>query len=152
MASPAEIRFGEATLEELEDIVALLTDDVLGSTRESQDLQSYRAAFDEISEDPHQHLLVGRRGRDVVATLQLSLIPCLSLGATKRAQIESVRVRRDLRGTGVGQDLIAWALELAQSRGCGLVQLTTDHRRPEALRFYERLGFVASHHGMKLRL
>lgn len=143
------VTFDLARREDLPAIVALLADDVLGSKRETPDLAPYERAFAEIEADPRELLLVGRSEERVVATLQLSLLSGLSRGATRRAQIEAVRVHADLRGTGVGRRLIEHALDLARERGCGLAQLTTDHQRPEALRFYEGLGFQATHHGMK---
>ena len=95
--------------------------------------------------------MVADDGRHVVATLQLSVIPSLSRRGALRAQIEAVRVAGSQRGRGLGQALLLWAVEEARARGCSLVQLTTDKSRTDAQRFYERLGFVSSHEGMKLR-
>jgi GNAT superfamily N-acetyltransferase len=91
-------------------------------------------------------------GPDVVGTAQLTEIPGLSRAGTTRLQVEAVRVRADLRGQGIGAALFAWIVDEARRRGCGLVQLTTDTRRREAHRFYERLGFTASHVGFELQL
>lgn len=146
------IQFGAATADEVSEIVRLLRDDDLGSTRENADMETYLAAFDEMSADPNQLLVVGRDGSTVVATLQLTIIPSLGRSATKRAQIECVRVDSAIRGQGIGQEMIGWAIEEATARGAGMVQMTTDHRRPDALRFYESLGFVNTHHGLKLIL
>ncbi|PPK64358.1 GNAT family N-acetyltransferase [Actinokineospora auranticolor] len=133
-------------------IVAMLADDPLGSARESPGDPRYAAAFDEIDADPRQVLVVAELDGEVVGTLQLTMTPGLSrLGAT-RATIEGVRVRAGHRGDGLGQRLIEWAVEAARDRGAIIVQLTTDATRREAHRFYERLGFVASHVGMKLPL
>lgn len=148
----AMVTFGKATRDDLRAIVDLLRDDDLGRTRESADLADYEKAYDEIAADPNQYLIVGRREGEVVATLQLSLIPNLARAGTKRAQIESVRVARTERGRGVGKKMIEWAIELARSEGAGLVQLTTDKRRPAALVFYESIGFDPSHEGFKLHL
>lgn len=147
-----DVVFGAAQSTDLGAIVAMLTDDVLGSDRESPDIERYETAFAEISADPHHTLVVGRTSARVVSTLQLTVLPCLTHGATKRAQIEGVRVDRSARGHGVGEAMCRWAIERAAAQGCGIIQLTTDHRRADALRFYERLGFVATHHGMKLPL
>jgi GNAT superfamily N-acetyltransferase len=141
-----------ATADDVPALVALLTDDPLGRDRESPDLAPYRRAFAAVDADPAQLLLALTQGPEVVGTAQLTEIPGLSRGGTTRLQVEAVRVRADLRGQGVGAALFTWAVEEARRRGCGLVQLTTDTRRPEAHRFYERLGFTASHVGFKLQL
>lgn len=138
---------------DLPRILALLVDDQLGATRENlDDPAPYERAFDAIDGDPSHLLVVGELGGDVVATFQLSYLPGLSRQGSWRAQIEAVRVSGALRGQGVGALMIEWAIEEARERGCSLVQLTTDKSRSSAHRFYERLGFVASHEGMKLKL
>lgn len=142
-----------ATKADLPRILALLADDQLGATREdAADLVPYQKAFDAIDADPAHLLVVGELAGEVVATFQLSYLPGLSRKGSWRAQIEAVRVSDVLRGQGVGALMIEWALEQARERGCSLVQLTTDKSRTAAHRFYERLGFVASHEGMKLTL
>lgn len=146
------VEFTIARPEHLAGIVALLRDDELGRSRESPDVEEYRSAFEEIDEDPNQFLFVAIDDHRVVATLQLSVIPNLSRVGMKRGQIEAVRVESARRRQGVGAALIEWTVELARSQGCGMVQLTTDLRRPETVAFYERLGFVDSHHGLKLML
>lgn len=131
-------------------IVAMLADDPLGARRERPGDPAYAEAFKEIDADPRQVLAVAVDADEVVGTLQLTFIPGLSrLGAT-RALIEAVRVRSDQRGNGLGGDLIRWAIDEARSRGAAMVQLTTDASRKDAHRFYERLGFEATHVGMKL--
>ncbi|WP_284986768.1 GNAT family N-acetyltransferase [Arthrobacter sp. fls2-241-R2A-172] len=138
---------------DLPRILALLVDDQLGAARESlEDLGPYELAFDAIDGDPSHLLVVGELQGDVVATFQLSFLPGLSRKGSWRAQIEAVRVSDVLRGQGVGALMIEWAVDQARERGCSLVQLTTDKSRVDAHRFYERLGFVASHEGMKLAL
>lgn len=138
---------------DLPHILALLADDQLGATRESaDDLAPYERAFDAIDADPAHLLVVGELDGEVVATFQLSYLPGLSRKGSWRAQIEAVRVSGKLRGQGVGALMIEWAIGQARERGCSLVQLTTDKSRAAAHRFYERLGFVASHEGMKLTL
>jgi GNAT superfamily N-acetyltransferase len=130
-------------------IVALLADDPLGATRERPGDPAYAAAFAALAADPNQLLVVAEDGGEVVGTLQLTVIPGLSrLGAT-RGQLEAVRVRADQRGSGLGAALVEWACARAAERGCALVQLTTDATRGDAHRFYEHLGFTASHVGMK---
>ncbi|KDR62677.1 GNAT family acetyltransferase [Streptomyces wadayamensis] len=134
-------------------IVAMLADDPLGATRESpDDLTPYLAAHTRLAADPNQHLVVAERAGKVVGTLQLTLIPGLSRRAATRSLIEGVRVHADERGSGLGTLLIEWAVETSRAEGCQLVQLTSDATREDAHRFYERLGFVASHVGFKLQL
>jgi GNAT superfamily N-acetyltransferase len=138
---------------DLPRILALLADDQLGAIRENaEDLAPYEQAFDAIDGDPAHLLVVGELGEEVVATFQLSYIPGLSRQGSWRAQIEAVRVSDALRGQGVGALMMQWAIDQARDRGCSLMQLTTDKSRVAAHRFYERLGFVASHEGMKLTL
>jgi ribosomal protein S18 acetylase RimI-like enzyme len=150
------VAFREARCEDLATIVRLLANDSLGTWRETLgegDLpEAYEKAFDVISADPRNKLIVGDKDGQVLACLQLTLIPGLTYTGGERAQIEGVRVDASLRGGGIGRALIEHAVELARQRGCVLVQLTTDKRRPEALAFYQSLGFAASHEGMKLKL
>ncbi|GAB3314108.1 GNAT family N-acetyltransferase [Geodermatophilus aquaeductus] len=142
----------EATADDVPAVVALLTDDPLGAGRESADLAPYRAAFAAVDADPAHLLVVAEDGGTVVGTLQLSFLPGLSRGGALRAQVEGVRVAAARRGTGLGAAMLRWVAEESRRRGCALVQLTTDTRRPDAHRFYERLGYVPSHIGMKLEL
>ncbi|PWW25109.1 acetyltransferase (GNAT) family protein [Geodermatophilus normandii] len=141
-----------ATADDLPAIVALLTDDPLGAGRESADLAPYRAAFAAVDADPAHLLVVAEDAGAVVGTLQLSFLPGLSRGGALRAQVEGVRVAAAARGCGLGEAMLGWVAEESRRRGAALVQLTTDTRRPDAHRFYERLGYVPSHVGMKLEL
>ncbi|AEW96435.1 MULTISPECIES: GNAT family N-acetyltransferase [Streptomycetaceae] len=148
-----EITFRRATAADIPAIVALLADDALGTGRENPaDLTPYRAAFAELDGDPQHVLLVADRSGEVVGTAQLTYLPGLARGGALRAQIEAVRVGSAARGTGLGSRLIEECLRLARERGCALVQLTSDASRTDAHRFYERLGFTASHVGFKLSL
>jgi ribosomal protein S18 acetylase RimI-like enzyme len=149
--SDAPIR--PARREDVPAIVALLADDPLGQRREDVgDLDAYLNAFDDIAAQPGNFLVVGEIAGAVVGCLQLTVIPGLSRHGMKRGLIEAVRVHADRRGQGFGERLIGHAVAIARAEGCGLVQLTTDKSRAGAHRFYERLGFVASHVGMKLSL
>lgn len=142
-----------ARAEDIPAIVAMLADDSLGSARETPgDLTPYLKAFEVIDADPHQYLAVARRDRRVVGTLQLTTLPGLSRTAATRAQVESVRVHADERGGGLGTELLEWAEREARERGCVLLQLTSDATREDARRFYERLGYEASHVGFKKSL
>lgn len=142
-----------ATLDDVAAVVALLADDPLGAQREqTTDLAPYRQAFQAIDADPNQQLMVAERDGEVVATLQLTVIPGLSHRGATRGQIEAVRVRADQRGNGLGGVVIRWAVEEARRRGCRVVQLTSHRSRVDAQRFYQRLGFEHSHAGFKLTL
>ncbi|MFC0601743.1 GNAT family N-acetyltransferase [Streptomyces palmae] len=142
-----------ATADDIPDIVAMLADDELGARRESpDDLAPYRAAFERIATDPQQRLVVAVREGRTVGTLQLTLIPGLSRRGATRSIIEGVRIHADERGSGLGTLLIEWAVEASREAGCRLVQLTSDATRLDAHRFYQRLGFEASHLGFKLPL
>ncbi|BBG04882.1 MULTISPECIES: GNAT family N-acetyltransferase [Pseudonocardia] len=134
-------------------VAALLADDGIGASRESaDDLDPYLAAFARVDADPSELLVVAERDGVIVGTLQLSLLPGLSRRGALRAQIEGVRIAGAARGAGLGETLLRWAVDEARRRGCVLVQLTSDTRRTEAHRLYERLGFEASHLGYKLPL
>ena len=149
------LRFRRACAADLDAIVALLADDVLGSGREDPTVPAsdcYVQAFGAIERDPNQLLAVAERGGAVVGCLQLSFIPGLSRRGLWRGQIESVRVAAGERGGGTGRIMFEWAIGQCRERGCGLVQLTTDKSRADARRFYESLGFAATHEGMKLEL
>lgn len=143
--------FRRATAADLPAIVALLADDVLGAARERPGDPAYDAAFEAIDADPNQLLAVVERAGQVVGCLQLTFLPGLSHRGMWRGQIESVRIAAGERGSGLGRSVFAWAIDQCRARGCGMVQLTTDKSRADARRFYEGLGFVASHEGMKLR-
>lgn len=143
----------EATHADLPAIVALLADDMLGKAREFATVDdAYEKAFAEVDADPRNFLIVAQDGDVVVACMQITYIPGLGRHGAQRSQVEAVRVHAAHRGQGVGQQLMAWAIEQARARGCVMVQLTSDKSRVDAHRFYARLGFVASHEGMKLLL
>ena len=151
MAEP--VAFRRARRDDLAAIVDLLADDDLGAAREqTTDLAPYEAAFAEIDGDARHVLVVGEADGEVVACLQATVLPCLTHGGRRRAQFEGVRVSDRRRGRGVGAALLEWSIEWARRNGCGVVQLTTDRRRPDARRFYEAAGFVATHDGLKLVL
>jgi ribosomal protein S18 acetylase RimI-like enzyme len=146
--------FRIATREDIPAIVALLADDGLGRGRENAaDLVPYEAAHTAMQSQPgNDYVLAIGEGGSVLGCLQFTLIHGLSRGGTLRAQIEGVRVSGTARGQGIGEKLFRHAIERARSEGATLVQLTSDLQRNDAIRFYERLGFVHSHAGMKLTL
>ncbi|MFE3033622.1 GNAT family N-acetyltransferase [Streptomyces canus] len=148
-----ELDIRPATTDDVSAIVAMLADDPLGAQRESpDDLAPYLVALERLSCDPNQHLVVATREERVVGTLQLTVVPGLSRRGATRSIIEGVRVHADERGSGLGSRLIEWAIEESRRQNCQLVQLTSDSTRTDAHRFYERLGFTASHVGFKLAL
>lgn len=150
---PSDITVRPARQADIPAIVALLADDPLGATREDiGDTAPYLRAFDEMAAQDGNMILVAERDGAVVGCLQLTVIAGLSRLGMKRGQIEGVRVAAACRGIGIGNALMRHAIDTARAAGCGLVQLTSDLARPDAHRFYRRLGFVASHVGMKLAL
>lgn len=158
MSTPEDtvgLNFREAERGDVRAIVQMLADDPLGARRESFSdplPDSYLAAFDAVQRDPNNELIVAESDGVVIGVLQLTFIPYLTHRGGWRALIEGVRVSSSARSGGAGGAMMRWAIERASQRGCVMIQLTTDRTRGDALRFYERLGFVASHHGMKLRL
>ncbi|MFF0153906.1 GNAT family N-acetyltransferase [Micromonospora sp. NPDC005203] len=148
-----DVTYREAVRADLPAVIALLADDVLGKARDFTEVdEAYERAFAAITADPRNQLIVAEQAGDLVGCLQITYIPGLGRHGSERSLIESVRVRSDRRGQGLGRDLMTWAVEQARQRGCALVQLTTDKSRADAHRFYVGLGFVASHEGMKLAL
>ena len=151
----SSVAFRQAASGDLEAIVGLLADDPIGSARESAGARldpCYRAAFAAIERDPNQLLAVADRDGRVIGVVQLSFIPGLARRGMWRGQIEGVRVAGTERGTGIGRAMLIRAVDECKKRGCGLIQLTSDKRRPEAHHFYEALGFQATHEGYKLAL
>ncbi|MFJ7075253.1 GNAT family N-acetyltransferase [Streptomyces sp. NPDC098781] len=148
-----DLEIRPAVTDDIPAIVGMLADDPLGARRESpDDLTPYLAAFERLSSDPNQHMVVAAREGRVIGTLQLTVIPGLSRRGATRSIIESVRIHADERGSGLGTQLIEWAIDESRRLDCQLVQLTSDMSRTDARRFYERLGFTASHVGFKLEL
>ncbi|MFJ9500707.1 GNAT family N-acetyltransferase [Brevibacillus centrosporus] len=149
------VTFRIATANDLDQIVQMLADDELGKTRERYETplpESYVKAFEAISSDQNNELLVACLGEEIVGVQQITFTPYLTHQGSWRATIEGVRTASSVRGRGIGSQLIGWAIDRAKARGCHLVQLTTDKKREDAHRFYERLGFQATHEGMKLKL
>ncbi|MET9156272.1 GNAT family N-acetyltransferase [Streptomyces parvulus] len=149
----ADLEIRRTTAADVPAVVAMLADDPLGAERESpDDLAPYVAALERLDADPNQHVVVAVRDGRVVGTLQLTIVPGLSRRGATRSIIEGVRIHSDERGGGLGTQLIEWAVDESRRQGCHLVQLTSDKSRTDAHRFYERLGFSASHTGFKLQL
>jgi GNAT superfamily N-acetyltransferase len=149
------MEFRHATEKDLVSIVRLLADDALGAKRERYEQPlplAYVDAFSAIQKQHGNFILLAVENAEVFGCLQLTLIPGLARLGMTRAQIEGVRVAAAHRGKGIGEALFEHAIGYAREQGCGLVQLTTDKSRDDAHRFYQRLGFVESHVGMKLML
>ncbi|RDY62063.1 GNAT family N-acetyltransferase [Flagellimonas nanhaiensis] len=146
--------FRKATKNDVAKIVEMIADDELGKTRENFQTplpNEYLDAFDNINTDQNQELIVlENENSEIIGTLQLSFIQYLTYRGGIRAQIEAVRIRKDKRGLGIGKLMFQWAIERAKERNAHLLQLTTDKKRPQAIKFYEDLGFKASHEGMKI--
>ena len=150
--SQPSVRIRPAARDDLPAIVRMLADDPLGATREryADPLPAeYWDAYAAIEADPHQLLIVAEVDGETAGVLQLTLIPGLTRLGSWRALVEGVRIDRARRGAGLGEIMVTWAIDVAKRRGCRLIQLTTDKSRPDAHRFYKRLGFVATHEGMK---
>lgn len=149
-----DLSFRRATIADLPAVITLLADDEIALSRETapEVPQRYDEAFADIEADTNQYLCVVEDDRTIIGTLQLTFIAGLSRNGAKRGQIEAVRVATSRRGQGIGAAMIAWAIAQCRSRGCSLVQLTTDKARSNAHRFYDRLGFEATHVGYKLSL
>jgi GNAT superfamily N-acetyltransferase len=152
---PNEITFRRAVESDLTAIIAMLSDDDLGEAREDPATpvnRCYVEAFAAVAADENQFLAVVSVGGAVAGCLQISFIPGISRLGMWRGQIEGVRIALSHRGSGLGGAFIRWAVDMCEEKGCGLVQLTSDKKRADAIRFYEALGFVASHEGMKISL
>ena len=139
----------EALADDLPAIIALLADDMLGAGRESPDPAPYRRAFAAMQDEPGNVLIAGVMDGRVMACYQLTIATGLALVGMRRATVEGVRIHSDLRGQGMGARLMADAENRARAGGAGLIQLTSNARREDALRFYAQMGFQPSHVGFK---
>lgn len=150
-----ELQFREAVDADLTALVQMLGQDMLGAQREDLSThtnQAYLAAFAAIKKDPNNELIVVEADKQIVGMLQLTFIPYLTHIGSWRCLVEGVRIHSDFRGQGLGKQFFAWVISRANTRGCKILQLTSDKQRPDALRFYEGLGFKASHEGFKMHL
>lgn len=155
MTASSKVTIRPTRREDVGIIVAMLADDPLGGSRERIEdplPQSYFDAFDRLARDPNIQLIVAEDGEGVVVgCLQLCILPGLSSQGSSRGLIEDVRVSKQCRSRGIGEQMVQWALTEARGKGCKLVELLTHHTRVDAQRFYERLGFARSHIGMTIR-
>ena len=143
------VEFRLARREDVPAVVALLADDVLGRGRELAEIEQYLAAFDAMQDEASNHLIVGESGGQIIACYQLTFMSGLSLSASRRAQIEGVRVAETARGQKIGEAMIEDAVSRARAANCSLMQFTTNKNRNDAHRFYDRMGFTPSHIGYK---
>lgn len=151
----AEVIIRDATLDDLPFIAALGDEDEVAAARDPlrpDNAKQQRDGFLAIQADPNHQLLIAERHGGRVGSFQLSFIPGVSRRGAWRGQIESVRVLAELRGEGIGEAMMRWAIAECEKRSCGIVQLTSDKQREAAHRFYERLGFEPTHTGFKLKL
>jgi GNAT superfamily N-acetyltransferase len=144
----------KAKKEDLHNIIQMLANDPLGALRENvHHSQKYEKAFDIIDTDSNQSLMVVEDEKgESIGTFQLTFIQYLTHQGSIRVQVESVRVREDLRGKGIGEKMFQWIIDYSKEKGAHLLQLTSDKKRPDAMRFYRKLGFVDSHEGFKMTL
>jgi len=150
-----DLHYRQATETDIPVLIELLADDSLGKLREDHRIPvnpCYLTAMQHIENDPNNELTVVEFGGDIVGMLQLTFIPYLTYKGSWRCLIEGVRIKQEFRGKGLGTAFFEWAIERAKERQCHIVQLTSDKQRGDAIRFYERLGFRASHEGFKLKL
>jgi GNAT superfamily N-acetyltransferase len=150
-----ELTFRLAQVDDLMDIVTMLSDDALGATREKLAptlSEAYLTAFDNIISDPNQELTIVEKNGVKVGTFHLTYIQYLTHQGGRRAQVEAVRTNSNYRGQGIGTKVFEYIIDRARKKGCNMVQLTTDKQRPNAIKFYESIGFIATHEGMKLSL
>lgn len=150
-----KLTFREALEGDVSALVELLADDDLGQQREDTTLplnELYISAFKQIDADPNNELIVVEENQLIVGMLQLTFIPYLTHIGSWRCLIEGVRIKKNFRNKGLGTKLFNWAIGRAEARNCNIVQLTSDKQRPNAIRFYENLGFEATHEGFKLKL
>ena len=148
------MKFRKATKNDVSEIVEMIADDELGNTRENFQIPlptEYLNAFENINTDQNQELIViENENSEIIGTFQLSFIQYLTYRGGIRAQIEAVRIRKDQRGLGIGKTMFKWAINRVKERNAHLLQLTTDKKRPKAIKFYEDLGFKATHKGIKI--
>jgi GNAT superfamily N-acetyltransferase len=151
----AALTFRRASRDDVPAVVRMLAYDALGAKRETLVFplpDSYYAAFEAIDRDANNELVVAELDGRIIGVLQITFIPCMTYRGGWRALIEGVRVDSEIRSRGFGRQLFTWAIDRARQRDCHLIQLTSDKARPDAIRFYESLGFAASHEGLKLHL
>ena len=155
MSTHIKITYREALESDLATLIKMLADDQLGADREDSSVpinSAYIRAFHSIEKDPNNELIVVEAEGNIIGMLQLTFIPYLSHTGAWRGLIEAVRVHKDYRNKGIGTHILKWAIGRAKEKECFMVQLTSNKQRSNAIRFYEKLGFKATHEGFKLIL
>ena len=150
-----ELQFREANKGDLSKLIGLLADDLLGAEREDTSAppnQNYVDALSYITNDSNNELVLVESNEELIGMLQLTFIPYLTHIGSWRCLIEGVRIAKPHRGKGLGNQIINWAIKRASEKGCSIMQLTSDKQRPDAIRFYQSLGFEATHEGFKRKL
>jgi len=155
MAKTKTLSYRNAKKSDLPQLIKMLADDQLGSTREDSSIPlnpAYISAFEKINSDPNNKLIVVEINNTIIGMLQITYIPYLSHKGAWRCLIEAVRIHKDYRSQGFGSEVFKWAIEQAKNKKCHIVQLTSNKERSSAIRFYKALGFSATHEGFKLVL
>ena len=150
-----DLRYRHAVTTDIPVLIKMLSDDSLGKLREDASTPvnpCYLTAMQQIQDDPNNELMIVESAGTTIGMLQLTFIPYLTYKGSWRCLIEGVRIKEEFRGKGLGTKFFQWAIERAKERQCHIVQLTSDKQRTHAIRFYESLGFKASHEGFKLKL
>lgn len=152
-----QVKIKLASKNDLSAIINMLADDELGKTREINIInqiipESYLNAFNQIKSDANHMLIVMEYDSEIVGTLQLIIIPTMTLKGCIRAEVEGVRIKSSYQNLGLGKLMFDWVKTAALEKGCGLIQLTTNKSRVSAQNFYKKIGFVESHYGMKMKL
>ncbi len=149
------MRFRKATKEDLPTIISMIADDPLGATREQFEdplPTFYLDAFEKIKNNENVELTVVTDSDNIIGTFHLSFLQYLTYKGGIRAQLEAVRVHKDHRGKGIGKKILEYVIQRSMDKGCHMIQLTSDKKRPQAIEFYKSFGFVNSHEGFKLHL
>jgi GNAT superfamily N-acetyltransferase len=150
-----KLTFRQASQKDLAELIKLLADDELGKTREDISIpinKDYLTAFKKINCDPNNELIVVEENNKIIGMLQLSFIPYLTHIGSTRCLIEGVRIDKKYRDMGLGTKTFEWAIQYAKDKKCNIVQLTSNKQRKNAIKFYENLGFEATHEGFKLNI
>lgn len=149
------VRLRGALQDDLDSIVALLSDDPVSASRgdvaAAEDRGLYLRGLLRTLDSESNDVLVVESDDRVVGTMQLTVIPGMARRGSTRLLVEAVRVASAERSAGIGAAMMTWVADVAAPAvGASVVQLTSDAARTDAHRFYTRLGFVDSHVGFKL--
>jgi GNAT superfamily N-acetyltransferase len=155
LVNSASLAIRPARRDDVPAIAALFAADEVGGHGDTNDpaaLPQYLAAFDRIAASPADRLYVADLGGEVVGTFQTTLITTMTGRGAASLTVEAVQTRADMRGRGIGEAMMRFAIERGRDAGARLVQLSSNAARADAHRFYRRLGFVQSHLAFKMKL